>query len=287
MGHKLPDIDSFGASVGLYCFAREMGKKAHIVVNDLSAGIRPFYERLKAREDYPRELFINSEEAIEMTDASTVVIVVDVNRPEMTDCPEILEKAGTKIVFDHHRTGDKPIKGVVLSYVDTFASSSAEMVTEIMQFASMDVSLKGIEADALYAGIVIDTDNFNTKAGPRTFEAAAYLRRNGADVSRVRKLLRSDIGEYKAVAIAIRDMELYKGEYALSVYKGDDGEVPTVGCAKTANVLLDISGIKASFVVTEHEGKVYVSARSIDEINVQLVMERLGVGPSGNCRCAA
>ena len=278
MGHRLPDMDAFGASVGIYCFAREMGKKAHIVVNDLSAGIEPFYERLKGREEYEEGMFIDSEEAIRITHSSTVVIVVDVNRPEMTDCPEILEMAGTKIVFDHHRTGDNPIKGVVLSHVDTFASSSAEIITELMQLSSLDIKLKGTEADALYAGIIIDTDNFNTKAGPRTFEAAAYLRRNGADVTRVRKLLRSDMSEYRAIAKAVHNAEIYKGEYALSVYGNDGKESPTVGCAKAANVLLDISGIKASFVVTEHDEKVYVSARSIDEINVQLVMERLGGG---------
>lgn len=278
MGHRLPDMDAFGASVGIYCFAREMGKEAHIVVNDLSAGIKPFYERLKGREEYEEGMFIDSEEAIRITHSSTVVIVVDVNRPEMTDCPEILEMAGTKIVFDHHRTGDNPIKGVVLSHVDTFASSSAEIITELMQLSSLDIKLKGTEADALYAGIVIDTDNFNTKAGPRTFEAAAYLRRNGADVTRVRKLLRSDMSEYRAIAKAVHNAEIYKGEYALSVYGNDGKESPTVGCAKAANVLLDISGIKASFVVTEHDEKVYVSARSIDEINVQLVMERLGGG---------
>ena len=278
MGHKFPDMDAFGAAVGLYCFADELGTKTHIVVNDLSAGIEPFYERLKGREEYKEDMFIDSETAIELADSSTVVIVVDVNRPEMTDCPEILETAGSKIVFDHHRTGDNPIKGVVLSHVDTFASSSSEIITELMQFSNLDIKLKGTEADALYAGIVIDTDNFNTKAGPRTFEAAAYLRRNGADVSRVRKLLRSDMSEYRSIAKAVHNAEVYKGEYALSVFECDEKENSTVGCAKAANVLLDISGIKASFVVTERESKVYVSARSIDEVNVQLVMERLGGG---------
>ncbi len=278
MGHRLPDIDAFGACIGMYCFVREIGKKAHIVVNDLSAGIEPFYERIESRDDYANGVFVNSEEALEIVDQSTVVVVVDVNRPEMTDCPEILDKAGSKVVLDHHRTGDNPIKGVVLSYVDTFASSSCEMVTELMQFVSMDINLKGIEADALYAGIVIDTDNFNTKAGPRTFEAAAYLRRNGADVSRVRKLLRTDMDEYRAVASAIHDAEIFRGEYAISVYRGDGKESPTVGCAKAANELLDVAGIKASFVVTDYDNQVYVSARSIDEINVQLVMERLGGG---------
>lgn len=278
MGHKLPDIDAFGAAVGLYRFSRELGKETYIIINDLSAGIRPFYERLVGKEDYTEDTFITSEKAMELTDPSTVVIVVDVNKPDMTDCPEILEKAGTKIVFDHHRTGENPIKGVVLSYVDTFASSSAEMITELLQFVSMDINLKGIEADALYAGIVIDTDNFNTKAGPRTFEAAAYLRRNGADVTRVRKLLRADMGEYKAVAQAVHDARIYRGEYALSAYECDDTESPTVGCAKAANFLLDVAGIKAAFVVTEHKEKIYISARSIDEVNVQLIMERLGGG---------
>ena len=277
MGHNLPDIDSFGSALGIYIIAKKFGKEAHIVFGEISSSVRPFMNRFIDKEEYPDDMFIKKEEAENYLTASTVVIVVDVNRPQRTECPQLLDKCKTIIVFDHHRRSSDTITGAVLSYVDPYASS-CEMVTEMIQYVDDGIKLKAFEADALYAGISIDTDGFNSKSGPRTFEAAAFLRRHGADVTRVRKMLRNDMNEYKAIASAVSKSEVYKSAFAITVFDGEGLESPTIGGAKAANQLLDISGIKASFVITQYEDKLYISARSIDEVNVQLVMEKLGGG---------
>ena len=278
MGHNLPDIDSFGSALGIYIIAKKFGKEAHIVFVEISSSVRPFMNRFIDKEEYPDDMFIKKEEAENYLTASTVVIVVDVNRPQRTECPQLLDKCKTIIVFDHHRRSSDTITGAVLSYVDPYASSACEMVTEMIQYVDDGIKLKAFEADALYAGISIDTDGFNSKSGPRTFEAAAFLRRHGADVTRVRKMLRNDMNEYKAIASAVSKSEVYKSAFAITVFDGEGLESPTIGGAKAANQLLDISGIKASFVITQYEDKLYISARSIDEVNVQLVMEKLGGG---------
>ena len=278
MGHNLPDIDSFGSALGIYIIAKKIGKEAHIVFGEISSSVRPFMNRFIDKEEYPDDMFIKKEEAENYLTASTVVIVVDVNRPQRTECPQLLDKCKTIIVFDHHRRSSDTITGAVLSYVDPYASSACEMVTEMIQYVDDGIKLKAFEADALYAGISIDTDGFNSKSGPRTFEAAAFLRRHGADVTRVRKMLRNDMNEYKAIASAVSKSEVYKSAFAITVFDGEGLESPTIGGAKAANQLLDISGIKASFVITQYEDKLYISARSIDEVNVQLVMEKLGGG---------
>lgn len=278
MGHNLPDIDSFGSALGIYIIAKKFGKEAHIVFGEISSSVRPFMNRFIDKEEYPDDMFIKKEEAENYLTASTVVIVVDVNRPQRTECPQLLDKCKTIIVFDHHRRSSDTITGAVLSYVDPYASSACEMVTEMIQYVDDGIKLKAFEADALYAGISIDTDGFNSKSGPRTFEAAAFLRRHGADVTRVRKMLRNDMNEYKEIASAVSKSEVYKSAFAITVFDGEGLESPTIGGAKAANQLLDISGIKASFVITQYEDKLYISARSIDEVNVQLVMEKLGGG---------
>ena len=278
MGHNLPDIDSFGSALGIYIIAKKFGKEAHIVFGEISSSVRPFMNRFIDKEEYPDDMFIKKEEAENYLTASTVVIVVDVNRPQRTECPQLLDKCKTIIVFDHHRRSSDTITGAVLSYVDPYASSACEMVTEMIQYVDDGIKLKAFEADALYAGISIDTDGFNSKSGPRTFEAAAFLRRHGADVTRVRKMLRNDMNEYKAIASAVSKSEVYKSAFAITVFDGEGLESPTIGGAKAANQLLDISGIKASFVITQYEDKLYISARSIDEVNVQLDMEELGGG---------
>ena len=278
MGHKLPDIDSFGSAIGIYLMARKMKKNAHIVISEVTATVEPFMTRFTSNDDYPEDMFYTGQDALERVSPSTVLIVVDVNRPQITDCPELLNICRTKIVFDHHRQTSDPIADTFMSYVDSSASSASEMVAEMLTYVNEGTKLRGLEADALYAGIVIDTDGFNSKSGPRTFEVAAYLRRNGADVSRVRKLLRNDMNEYKAVAAAVSRAEVYRDSYAISVFEGDGLKSPTIGGAQAANELLDIRGIKASFVITKYEDKIYISARSIDEVNVQLIMEKLGGG---------
>ena len=278
MGHSLPDIDSFGSALGIYIIAKKLGKEAHIVFGEVSTSVRPFMNRFINKEEYPDDMFISKDNAESYIKPSTVVIVVDVNRAQRVECPILLDKCKTVIVFDHHRRSSDTITGAVLSYVDPYASSACEMVTEMIQYVDDGIKLRAFEADALYAGISIDTDGFNSKSGPRTFEAAAFLRRHGADVTRVRKMLRNDMNEYKAIASAVSKSEVYKNAFAITVFDGTGLESPTIGGAKAANQLLDISGIKASFVITAYEDKLYISARSIDEVNVQLVMEKLGGG---------
>lgn len=278
MGHTIPDIDAFGSALGIYIIAKKMGKDAHIVYGEVTSSVRPFINRFKNNDDYPADMFLTKDEAPDYVNSNTVVVVVDVNRPQRTECPELLTKCKTIINFDHHRRTNDTITGAVLSYIDPYASSACEMIAEMIQYVDDSIKLKAFEADAMYAGINIDTDGFNNKSGPRTFEAAAFLRRNGADVTRVRKMLRNDMDEYKAVAEAVSKSEVYKDAFAITVFNGDGLESPTIGGAKAANDLLDINGIKGSFVITPYEGKIFISARSIDEINVQLVMEKLGGG---------
>ncbi|MDD6156687.1 MAG: DHH family phosphoesterase [Lachnospiraceae bacterium] len=278
MGHMLTDVDSLGAGVGIYCAARTLGKKAQIVVNNPTSAIRPFIDSFSQEKGYPEDMFIDSEQAIEMMGRNTAVIVVDTNRPSSTECPELLRRTDCIVVFDHHRQGSEVIENPLLSYIEPYASSACEMVAEVLQYFAEDFKLEAREADSIYAGILIDTSNFMTKTGVRTFEAAAYLKRSGAEVTRVRKMLRNDMDAYKARAEAVRHAEVYRNAFAISVCPNENIESPTIVGAQAANELLNIVGIKASFVLTEYKGKIYVSSRSIDEINVQLIMERLGGG---------
>lgn len=278
MGHNLSDVDSVGAAVGIYCAAKVLGKKAQIVINDPTTSIRPMIELFTEEAGYPADMFIDSEAAIEMTGRNTLVMVVDTNKPSYTECPEILKKTDYICVFDHHRQGNEVIENPVLSYIEPYASSACEMVAEVLQYFQEGFKLEPREADCIYAGILIDTNNFMTKTGVRTFEAAAYLRRSGAEVTRVRKMIRNDMTAYKARAEAVRRAEVYRKSFAISICPGEEVESPTIVGAQAANELLNVIGIKASFVLTEYNGKIFVSARSIDEINVQLIMERLGGG---------
>ena len=278
MGHSISDVDSLGAAIGVYCAARVLGKKAQIVINEVTSSLRPMIEGFTEEKGYPADLFIKNDEAILLTNRDTLVVVVDVNRPSYTECPELLKRTDTICVFDHHRQNKEVIENPVLSYVEPYASSACEMIAEVLQYFSENIKLDPHEADCIYAGILIDTNNFMTKTGVRTFEAAAYLRRAGAEVTRVRKMLRNDMAAYKARAEAVRHAEVYRGAFAISVCPADNVESPTIVGAQAANELLNIVGIKASFVLTDYQGKIYVSSRSIDEINVQLIMERLGGG---------
>ena len=278
MGHRLGDIDCVGAGLGVYRICRTLGKEAHIVLNTVSSSLRPIVDIFRNSSDYPSDLFLTSEQAIQRVNGDSALVVVDVNRPSITECPELLRLCKSIIVLDHHRRGSETIENATLSYIEAYASSACEMVAEVLQYVDENLKLNQNEADALYAGIVMDTDNFQSKTGVRTFEAAAYLRRSGADMTRVRKLFREDAAEYKARADVVSQAEIYREEYAISVCSAEGLESPTVVGAQAANELLDIKGVKASFVFTDYQGKIYISARSIDEMNVQLVMEHMGGG---------
>ena len=278
MGHKIGDIDSFGSAIGVYRIAAALGKKAHIVINEVTSSVRPMMDRFINNSDYPQDLFLMGDDAAELADPSTALVVVDVNRPSYTEELQLLNLVKTIVVIDHHRQSSEIISNATLSYVEPYASSACELVAEILQYVTDSIRIKSLEADAMYAGIVIDTNNFTNQAGVRTFEAAAFLRRNGADVTRVRKLFRDKMEDYKARAEAVRQAEVFEGAFAISVCPAENVESPTVVGAQAANELLDIIGIKASVVLTPYNGKIYVSARSIDEINVQVMMEKLGGG---------
>lgn len=278
MGHKISDVDSFGAGVGIYRAAKSLNKRAHIVVNNPTMSIRPLMQSFLNNPDYDENMFVNSYEAKEIVDNNTVVVVVDTNKPSYTECDDLLHMTKTIVVLDHHRQGSEVIQNAVLSYIEPYASSACEMVAEILQYFSDDIRIRNVEADSLYAGIMIDTNNFLAKTGVRTFEAAAFLRRCGADVTRVRKMFRDDMESYKARAEAVRHTENYRESYAISVCPSGGLDSPTVVAAQAANELLNIVSVKASFVLTEYNDQIYISARAIDEVNVQLIMERLGGG---------
>ena len=277
MGHKLMDIDSLGAAVGIWRIASTMGKEAHIVSSAVNNAIRPMLARFQ-NGDYPEDMFIPEEKALQLLDEGTVLVVVDTNRPSMVEGPRLLDAAKTIVVLDHHRQSQDSIRNAQLSYVETYASSACEMVAEVVQYISDEVKIRAVEADAMYAGIVIDTHNFQNQTGVRTFEAAAFLRRNGADVTRVRKLFREKLDDYRAKSEAIHNAEIYREHFALSFCDSEGLESPTVVGAQAANDLLDVIGVKASIVATTFREKVFLSARAIDEVNVQVMMEKLGGG---------
>ena len=277
MGHKILDMDAFGAAIGIWRIATSLNKKAHILMGDVNPSAKPMVEKFKAGE-YPEDMFITEEKAANILTNESLVVVVDVNRPSITEGPSLLKKAKNIVVFDHHRQSSEIITNATLSYVETFASSACEMVSEIVQYISDDIKLKTLEADAMYAGIVIDTQNFNVQTGVRTFEAAAFLKRCGADVTRVRKMFREDAIDYLAKAEAIHNAEIFKEYYAISECDSQNTASPTLVCAQAANDLLNIKGIKASFVLTLYNNIIYISARSMDEVNVQTIMEKLGGG---------
>ena len=277
MGHKLMDIDSLGAAVGIWRIAATMGKEAHIVSSAVNNAIRPMLARFQ-NGDYPEDMFIPEEKALQLLDEGTVLVVVDTNRPSMVEGPRLLDAAKTIVVLDHHRQSQDSIRNAQLSYVETYASSACEMVAEVVQYISDEVKIRAVEADAMYAGIVIDTHNFQNQTGVRTFEAAAFLRRNGADVTRVRKLFREKLDDYRAKSEAIHNAEIYREHFALSFCDSEGLESPTVVGAQAANDLLDVIGVKASIVATTFREKVFLSARAIDEVNVQVMMEKLGGG---------
>lgn len=278
MGHRLPDVDSFGAAVGIYRIAETLDRTAHIVLSDIPTSLKPMVEQFKGSGDVLEDAIVSRQQAMELADNNTVLVVVDVNRPSITECPDLLRLCKTIVVLDHHRQGTENIETATLSYVEPYASSACEMVSEILQYIGESIHISAAEADCMYSGIMVDTNNFMTKTGVRTFEAAAFLRRNGADVTRVRKLFRENANEYKAKADAVSQAEIYRNAFAISTCTSENIESPTECGAQAANELLNIKGVRASFVLTDYQNMIYISARSIDEVNVQIIMEKMGGG---------
>lgn len=280
MGHKVGDVDSFGSAIGVYRAAKALNKPAHIVINDITTSVQPILKTFKDNPDYEPDMFLKSTEAAAIMNMETALIVVDVNRPSYTEGPELLNRTKTVVVLDHHRQSSESIESPVLSYIEPYASSACEMVAEILQYITDGVKLRPIEADAMFAGLMIDTNNFASKTGVRTFEAAAFLKKSGADITRVHLVFRDSMEIYRARAEAVRHAEM-ENDMAYAVCPAEGLESPTIVGAQVANELLNITGIKASFVFTRMKDTIYVSARSmegVDGINVQLVMERIGGG---------
>lgn len=276
MGHKQADFDSLGAAMGICPIARTMGKSCHIVMNTVTAGIRSLHSRIVQTEGYEK-IFITGEEAYNYLTEKTLLIITDTHRYEMTEHPPLIDKAKKVVLFDHHRKSTDFIDKAVLIYHEPYASSTCELVTEMIQYFGEKIKLKPIEADALLAGITVDTKNFCMKTGAITFEAAAFLRRNGGDSIRVRKLFQNDIFSYKTKATIVRNAEIFQEQYAISVCE-EEGEDALLVTAQAADELLNVKGVTASFVCCPKEDAVYISARSFGEVNVQLIMEKLGGG---------
>ena len=280
MGHKIGDVDSFGSAIGVYRAAKSLNKPAHIVINEITTSVRPIINNFKNNPDYEPDMFLRSSEAAAIMNMETALVVVDVNRPSYTEGPELLNRTKTVVILDHHRQSSESIESPVLSYIEPYASSACEMVAEILQYITDGVKLRPIEADAMFAGLMIDTNNFSSKTGVRTFEAAAFLKKSGADITRVHLAFRDSMEIYRARAEAVRHAEM-DNDMAYAACPAEGLESPTIVGAQVANELLNITGIKASFVFTRVKETIYVSARSMegeDGINVQLVMERIGGG---------
>ncbi len=277
MGHSIGDVDSFGACVGIYTISMALKRKSYILLNECTKSVAPIRDSF-AGNKYPNDMIIDSEQAKNLVDENTLLIIVDVNKANYTECPELIDMTQSVVVIDHHRQAGDAITKAMLFYIEPYASSACEMVAEISQYIDDGIKLMVEEANALYAGILIDTNYFTNKTGVRTFETMAFLKRNGADTVKLRKLFRDDMTEYRLRAEAIKNTEVYRDGFAIAVSTSEGVNDPTVLAAKVANELLDISGIKASFVLSQYNNRIYISARAIDEVNVQVMMEKLGGG---------
>lgn len=274
MGHVNPDIDAMGASLGIYRIATSLRKDAYIVTNTESASIKSFVENIK--EDY-NEVLIDRETALEKIDDETLLVVVDTHKKSYVEVPELLGKTNKIVVIDHHRRGTDFIEQSILTFQEVYASSVSELVTELIQYAQNEIELPTVEAEALYAGIMMDTKNFTFKTGVRTFEAAAYLRRCGVDIIKVKKWFQSDLESYNKISEIVRKAEITHDSIGISTYEVQEKDTSLI-CAKAADELLTIGNITASFVLGTMGEKICISGRSIGDINVQVILEKLGGG---------
>lgn len=276
MGHTNGDIDSMGASMGLYRLAKSLNVEAYIVNNSTGISLENFMEVAKEEKEY-QEVIINKAEALSKISAETLLIIVDTHKRSYVEVPELLEETGKIAIIDHHRKSPDFIEEAILTFHEVYASSACELVTEILEYAPKEIELTTIEAEALYAGIMMDTKNFTFKTGVRTFEAAAYLRKCGIDIIRVKKWFQSDLKTYTKISKIIDNAEIINDTIGISIYDENDKDANVI-CAKAADELLTISDITASFVIGKLGDKVCISGRSIGDINVQIILEKLGGG---------
>ena len=276
MGHQNPDIDAMGSAMGIYRLAKSLNKNAYIVYNGQSYALDTFKKELDKNEEY-EDLFISKEVAMENIEENTLLVVVDTHKKNYVEEPQLIDKVEKIVIIDHHRRSEDYIENSILTFQEVYASSTAELVTELMQYTEVNVELKTIEAESLYAGIMMDTKNFTFKTGVRTFEAAAYLRRCGVDIIRVKKWFQSDLSNFNKIADIVKSAEIVNQSIAIAMNNQKEKDVSVV-CAKAADELLTISNITASFVLGDMGDKICISGRSLGDINVQLILEKLGGG---------
>ena len=273
MGHLNGDVDSVGSSLGLYRFAKKLGKEAYIVNNTYSLSLENFMQTLTKKEEY-KEAIIDKNMALSKTNENTLLIVTDTHKKSYVEVPELLELTDKIVIIDHHRKSEDFIENAILTFHEAYASSSAELVTEIIEYATDEIKLETIEAESLYAGIMMDTKNFTFKTGVRTFEAAAYLKKYGIDMIKVKKWFQSDFESYNVIAEIVKNAEIVNKTIGISTYNEKDKNANLI-CAKAADELLTISNITASFVLGDMGDKISISGRSIGDINVQIILEKL------------
>lgn len=275
MGHRKPDMDSFGAALGICSIAKNRNKPVAVVINSHNESLNGMYNTAIESGNYK---FIKNEEALEMADRDTLVVVVDTHRPNMVECPELLTKTDKLVVIDHHRKTEEFIDNATLTYMEAYASSTCELITEILQYSGEKKDIDKFEAESLLAGIMVDTNRFSVKTGVRTFEAASWLRRMGADTANVRQFFQTDMNSLKQRSKIVSSASMPIPGIAIAKCEGQHVDVQVIN-SRAADEMLNIRGIKASFVVGENEeGLTVISARSLGEVNVQAVMEKLGGG---------
>ena len=279
MGHKNGDFDSFGASIGAYIMAKQHGKAAYIVINSLTHAVEEMQQKFIDGDVYDKDMFITGDEAINKADDDTLVVIVDHNTSKISDEERLFNKDLDMVVFDHHRIGEQSIDDAILSYIDSGASSTCELISDVMAYFDDRVKIRPLEADAMLAGIMIDTMYFTYQTSAKTFDSASFLRKKGADSDRVRKMLRVDIEFEQLKNNVVANANYYKGVYAIAVIEDVGVNIETtVAKAEIANELINIKNIKASFVISKEADKYMISSRSIDDVNVQVLMEKLGGG---------
>ena len=276
MGHINPDVDAAGSALGIYRIVRTLGKEAYIAIDYKYAGIQNFVQDLFENEEY-KNIFKSKDEIEEFVDQDTLLIIVDTHKKSLVESQAILEKTNKIAIIDHHRRSEDYIKKSMLTFQEVYASSAAELVTEILQYIQEDVKIRTIEAESLYAGIMVDTKNFTFKTGVRTFEAAAFLRKCGVDIIKVKKWFQSDLQSYSKISDIVKKAEIIRSSIAISEYNVEEKETGLI-CAKAADELLTIGNITASFVLGKMDSYVVISGRSIGDINVQIILEKLGGG---------
>ena len=277
MGHTNIDIDAIGSAIGISRLVRSLEKECYIASEPTGKSLSKFLEELNKEPEYENTI-ISKEKALEITTKDTLLIVVDTHKINYVEFPELLEKTDKKVIIDHHRKVTDYISDPILSFHEVYASSTAELVTEILQYAKTTIDLKLIEAEGLYGGIMVDTKDFTFKTGVRTFEAAAYLRKFGVDIIRVKKWFQADLESYNLIADIVRNTEIINDSIAIGIYTNSEDSNANLICAKAADELLTISDITASFVIGKIGEKVFISGRSIGDVNVQVILEKLGGG---------